>query len=141
MEQFLRMHARGANFSGRSAVMLHISGFEKAYPAEGSLFHTRRAAADELANTPPSSKADTCAISSEAREAFGRYMDHARGNHGESSDVESLRARLKELRNKLSSVAKEETVSEETKNSGILVIQQEIAQVTAQIAEMETQAA
>ncbi|WP_031387063.1 FlxA-like family protein [Desulfonatronum thiodismutans] len=76
-----------------------------------------------------------------AVEAFRKYMHKARGGVDSSSNnpLEALRERLKDLENKLSSLATSQSIPEETKSSMIQAIQAEISQIASQIAELEAQ--
>ncbi|GAB6059299.1 hypothetical protein JCM31598_24160 [Desulfonatronum parangueonense] len=124
--------------------------------------HGKANAAQEQSGGPTSWGSDTVTISPEARgvqrtqktddetdddntavKAFKAYMDKARGvgDSSGNSPIEALKARLKDLENKLDSIAASPTMQEQTKNSMIQAIQAEITQVTAQIAELEAQAA
>lgn len=114
--------------------------------------------ADFFRDASTSDRGDTVSISSAAREAqhasrseddgendaveaFRKYMHKARGGVASSSNnpLEALRERLKDLENKLSSLATSQSIPEETKSSMIQAIQAEISQIASQIAELEAQ--
>ncbi len=73
-----------------------------------------------------------------AQEAFSQYMRRKRGAEGTNgSDVESLKARLKELQSQLTALAKDKTTSDANTETQMNALQQEMNQVIQQIAELE----
>ncbi|WP_028572925.1 FlxA-like family protein [Desulfonatronum lacustre] len=105
------------------------------------------AGGDTVSISPAAREAQQAAKSedtgdNDAAEAFRKYMHKARGGIDSSSSgpLEALQARLKDLTNKLSAIAANQSMPEQTKNSMIQVIQAEINQISAQIAELEAQA-
>ncbi|SDB13081.1 FlxA-like protein [Desulfonatronum thiosulfatophilum] len=144
---------------------MRIDGYREIWKMEEVVnrsLHDRAGSAGEQRSAPTSWGSDAVTISPAARdaqsalrkdeetdgdntaaEAFKAYMDKTRGGSGSSGDspIEALKARLKDLENKLASIAASPTMQEQTKNSMMQAIQAEITQVTAQIAELEAQAA
>ena len=75
--------------------------------------------------------------------AFSKYMKKASGKEGTPANIEeqikALKEKLKTLNAQLSQVAMDKNLPEETRNSKVETVQNEIGQVIAQISELMSQ--
>lgn len=123
-QSFVRENQKGGRFQGDST------------PAMGDTASISSAAKDAQQTAKSQGSGAT-----DSMEAFRKYMHKARGGIDSSSggSLEALEARLKDLEKKLASIAADQNMPEQTKNSMIQAIQDEISQITSQIAELKAQ--